>query len=365
MPLVSDAPSVIVAHDYFDIRGGGERLALTLCAALHSPLLCGFRSAQSYDADMFPQATTELGLPQTLRRPAVRTAALAARFAMAKNLLRPYRTRIFSGVSAPFSAEATIVARNIMYCHTPPRFLYDQREHFSSMTAGNPLRRLALEQFRRGYENAVGHMHVIVANSETVRGRIKTYLSRDAIVVYPPCNLAAYRWGGQQDFYLSTARHSPLKRVDMIIQAFLKMPDKNLVVASGGEEFNALRKLAADAPNITFLGWVDEPQLQKLIGEAIATIYVPIDEDFGMSPVESMAAGKPVIGVAEGGLRETIVNGETGTLLPADFTADELANAVRALDPKKCASMQQACLARAGLFSQERFVASMRQIAVG
>lgn len=360
---MENARSIIVAHDYFDIRGGGERLALTMAGALDSPMLCGFRSLQSYDAEMFPPVTIELGLPALLRKPGLRTAALAVRFAMEKRRLRSYRTRIFSGVSAAFAAEATSDARNIYYCHTPPRFLYDQREHFSSMTAGSPMRRLALDQFRRRYEAAVGHMDLIVANSETVRDRIRTYLNRDAVVVYPPCNLESYHWLGQQDFYLSTARHSPLKRVDKIIEAFLMMPDKKLVIASGGEDFAALQQLAGDAPNITFLGWVDEEALQRLIGETIATIYVPVDEDFGMSPVESMAAGKPVIGVAEGGLRETILDGETGTLLPSNFVATDIIQAVRTLTPTRAAAMRRACVARAELFSQDRFIAGIRQLA--
>ncbi len=358
-----NSPSgTIVVHDYFGIRGGGERLALTMAEGLDATLMYGFRSSQSYDAAMFPPGAIDLGLPQMMRKPGLRAAALALRFAMSKRQLRPYKTRVFSGVAAPFAAEAAPAARNIYYCHTPPRFLYDQRDHFAPMVRGNPLRQFALDQFRRGYEAAVGHMDLIVANSETVRERIRRYLNREAVVVYPPCDLASYRWQGQQGFYLSTARHSPLKRVDKIVEAFLSMPEKQLIIASGGEDFDSLRRLAGDAPNITFVGWVGEAQLQRLIGEAIATIYVPIEEDFGMSPVESMAAGKPVIGVAEGGLRETILDGDTGILLSPDFTAGDLAAAVRELTASRAAAMQKACEQRASTFSQTRFLEAMRQV---
>lgn len=355
-------PSTIVVHDYFGIRGGGERLALTMAAGLSATLMYGFRSPQSYEAAMFPPGAIDLSLPEMMRKPGLRAAALASRFALSKRRLLPYKTRVFSGVAAPFAAEAGSSARNIYYCHTPPRFLYDQREHFSPMVAGNPLRQFALGQFRRGYEAAVGRMDLIVANSETVRERIWRYLGREAVVVYPPCDLEAYRWQGQQGFYLSTARHSPLKRVDKIVEAFLSMPEKQLIVASGGEDHDALRRLAADAPNITFVGWLGEAELQRLIGEAIATIYVPIEEDFGMSPVESMAAGKPVIGVAEGGLRETILDGVTGILLSPEFTAGDLAEAVRELPASRAASMRIACEQRAGLFSQARFLDAIRQL---
>ena len=208
-------------------------------------------------------------------------------------------------------------------------------------------------------------MQVIVANSQTVRDRIRSYLGRKAEVIYPPCDLAAFRWRGQQGFYLSTARLSPLKRVDKIVEAFLQMPDKKLVVASGGEELPRLVRLAAGAPNITFLGWVSEEKLRELMGEAIATIYIPVAEDFGMSPVESMAAGKPVIGVAEGGLLETVIDGETGILLPPALSVDAVVKAVVEMTPSKAAAMRTACIFRSEQFSKERFIAGLQRVIRG
>lgn len=353
---------VAIAHDYFGIRGGGERLVLTAANDLGARLVCGYRSEDSYDAGDFPIDTITLDPPTLLRRPALRTIVLAAQFAASKHLMRDFDLRLYSGVSAPFAAEASRGGRNVFYCHTPPRFLYDQRHRFAGGIERSLLGRLALDWFQRGYEAAVGRMDTVVANSQTVRHRIRLYLGREAEVVHPPCDLNAFRWLGQGGYYLSTARLSPLKRVDRIVAAFRKMPDRQLVVASSGDQLNALKALADGAPNIIFLGWVSDVQLRKLIGEAIATIYVPVDEDFGMSPVESMAAGKPVIGVAEGGLRETIVHGETGILLPPDFTSDDLAAAVVELTPQRALTMREACVARASLFSQERFLAGLRRV---
>lgn len=354
--------SVAIAHDYFGIRGGGERLVLTIANDLNARLVSGYRSKDSYDDELFPSDTITLDPPLFLRRPALRTMALAMQFTASRRLLRPFDVRLFSGVSAPFAAETGTGARNIYYCHTPPRFLYDQRQHFSARIERSPLGRLAVNWFQRGYEASIGRMDVIVANSQTVRERIKLYLGRDAEVVYPPCDLSAFTWQGQGGYYLSTARLSPLKRVDRIVEAFRHMPDRKLVVASSGEELDTLRALAGDATNITFLGWVSEEKLRQLVGEAIATIYVPVEEDFGMSPVESMAAGKPVIGVAEGGLRETIVDGDTGILLLPDFTSENIVAAVEILTPARALTMREACEARASLFSQERFLSGLRQI---
>lgn len=355
------APSKsIIAHDYFAIRGGGERLVLTLAEALKAEVMFGYKTAESYETAAFPDRCIDLALPSLLRRPGIRAAALAYRFRLARAQMQRYSTRIFSGVAAPFAAPERGEGKNVLYCHTPPRFLYDQKGHFADRAGSDPIRRMALEQFQRGYEAAMERMDLVIANSQTVQSRIENYLGKPSLVVYPPCDLEVFRWIEQGDYYLSTARLTPLKRVDKIVTAFCHMPHLRLVVASSGEELKRLKALAKDAPNIVFLGWVDDSALRELIGRAIATIYVPVDEDFGMSPVESMAAGKPVIGVAEGGLRETILDGQTGTLLKPDFSAAELAHAVRELTPGKALSMRALCEERAGLFSRARFIEGMR-----
>jgi glycosyltransferase involved in cell wall biosynthesis len=354
--------SALIAHDYFAIRGGGERLVLTLAEAIRAEVMFGYRTAESYEDEAFPEQCTDLALPTALRRPGIRAATLAIRFRLARRQAQNYGTRIYSGVAAPFAAPARGNGTNILYCHTPPRFLYDQKDHFADRAGRDPARRLAFERFRDGYETAVERMDLIVANSRTVQERITRYLGKSSTLVYPPCDLEAFRWIEQGDYYLSTARLSPLKRVDKIVAAFKAMPERKLVVASSGEDLEKLKALAAGAPNIAFLGWISDDQLRDLIGRAIATIYVPSDEDFGMSPVESMAAGKPVIGVAEGGLRETIVDGETGTLLQPGFTSDDLAHAVCQITPDKALGMRPACEARAELFSRDRFIQGMRQV---
>lgn len=359
-PAQPGAQELVIAHDYFSIRGGGERLILTAAEALNARLVYGFRTEQSYEYEMFPPNSVSLSLPKIFRRPAIRPMALALRFGISGDVFEGFNTRLFSGVAAPFAARRTAGVKNVYYCHTPPRFVYDKRDHFSRGLLKQTLGRPLIEGYRIGFERAMERMDLIIANSETVRDRIKHFLGRDSTVVYPPCSTDDFRWIHQGDFYLSTARLTPLKRVDRIVDAFLKMPQHKLVVASGGSELARLRDMARGAENIVFLDWVSEQDLRDLVGRCIATVYVPVDEDFGMSPVESMAAGKPVIGVAEGGLRETIVAGETGTLLPPDFTASDVASAVSVLTPAVAASMREACEARARKFTKAKFVSGLR-----
>ena len=353
----------LVFHDYFGIRGGGERLVLTLAKALEADLVYGYRQPESYDAAMFPTSATDLALPKYFRRSGLRAAALALRFQFMRATAARRKVRIFSGVAAPFAApHRRDGGRNIYYCHTPPRFLYDQKSLFVKSGLNAFAQQLALAHFETGYKAMVERMDVIIANSENIQARIARYLHRDSIVVYPPCDTKSFSHLGQGNYYLSTARVSGLKRVGSIVDAFLTMPEHRLIVVSGGEDLSRLKERARGTANIEFLGWVDEATLRRLVGEAIATLYGPVDEDFGMSPVESMAAGKPVIGVAEGGLRETIVDGKTGFLLPPGFKASDIVAAVKALPPSRAGAMRRACEVQAERFSVERFVDAMKRV---
>ena len=354
-----------IFHDYFGIRGGGERLVLTLAQATHATLVYGYKTDQSFDETYFPTGARSLGVARRFRKFGLHIPILTAAFRREQRWAARFPVRLFSGVVSPFSApDRSVGGINIYYCHTPPRFLFDQRE--SILARKSPLRRLialpGLALFERGYRQAVRRMDIIATNSENTRARIKKYLGRDSVVIYPPIDTGRFSWTGQGSYYLSTARLSPLKRVDKIVEAFLDMPEKHLVVVSGGEEEERLRRLAANAPNIQFRGWVGDAELAELIGRSIATIYLAKDEDFGMSPVESMAAGKPVIGVAEGGLLESIRDGITGTLLDPDFTRRDIVSAVMAMTPEKALSMRFACEERAREFSESHFLRRMTSL---
>jgi glycosyltransferase involved in cell wall biosynthesis len=197
---------------------------------------------------------------------------------------------------------------------------------------------------------------------------LRQYLGIDHVaVIHPPIDTQNFRWLGQHAYYLSTARLEPYKRVDLIVRAFMEMPNRRLLVASGGSQYAELRELAAEHSNIHFTGWLSDKQLRAFIGRCIATIYLPVEEDFGISPVESMAAGKPVIGVAEGGLIETVVPGETGLLL-APRSLKDPATAIAAireaadwLNADHAAAMRADCEARAAEFDAKIFDRQFRE----
>lgn len=272
--------------------------------------------------------------------------------------------RIFSGSYAPLSLLKSKSGKNIYYCHTPPRFLYDLRGHY--------LKEFGIFQkiifiifciwFKPKYEESIKKMHVVISNSLNVKKRLKKYLNVDSVVIYPPVAIKKFRWISDGDYFLSTARLESLKRVDLIIKAFKDSPEKKLLITSTGRDENLLRSLAKDCPNIKFVGLVDDSELINLIGNCLATIYIPKDEDFGISPVESMAAGKPVIGVSEGGVLETVIDEETGFLLPKNFNHHHLSKIIKNFDKSKALAMRSACEKRALIFSEENFKKSIQDL---
>lgn len=353
-----------ILYDYLQVAGGAERLVLELAHGLPDRRLVVSRVYPPAAAIERLRAVQvrSLGTPATRLLGRIPEAIHAFRRRAA--FVADAESVLYSGFYAPFAVRHQDAGRRAYYCHTPPRFAYDLRDFYLERMAApaRPLARAFFDFVKREYEASLRRMDTVIANSENVRGRLASFCGVTATVVNPPIDTAGFRWIEGGDYYVSLARLAPYKRVDLVVRAFRAMPDRRLVVASGGPEEGRLRELAAGAPNIAFTGWTTDARMRDLIGRARAAIYVPRDEDFGMSPVEAMAAGKPVIGVAEGGVLETVVDGETGILVPADPTVEALADAVQRLDGARALAMRAACEARAARFATAVFLERMRSL---
>ncbi|GKT21350.1 glycosyltransferase [Acidovorax sp. SUPP3334] len=351
-------------YDFMQVAGGAERVTLTLAE--------GFPDFQTLVSRCYPDAQPLLDSStaevQELRGgwstclPRILESMWCFRFRAGR--LHDAQTVLYSGFYAPLAVYHQRSGRRLYYCHTIPRFAYDL---YDSTLAGfpfwlRPFYAVFVRWFRKQYEAAIGRMDRIFVNSENVRERLRRHTGLDAEVIYPPVATQHFRWLGDDGYYLSTARLVPNKRVDVIVQAFLKMPTRSLVVLSGGPELERLKAIAADAPNIRFTGWQTDESLRRWVGNARCVIYLPVDEDFGMSPVEAMAAGKPVIGVAEGGLLETVVPGNTGVLLAPSPTPDAVVEAVTQIEQMHGAPLSALCLQRAQQFTEEAFIARMASV---
>jgi len=351
-----------VLYDFMHVPGGAERVTLALAKVLGSEVIVS-RVEPACDALLKSKSVLVQSLSFSWTRWMGRVLEAILNFSLCAGRIANAETVIYSGFYAPLAVDFQRAGRRIYYCHTIPRFAYDLKGESRAGFAWylRPLFDVFTALLRWRYERAIQRMDEVWVNSENVRQRLKRYLGMDARVIYPPVETHRFAWLSHGDYYISLARLEPLKRIDAVVKAFIKMPHRRLVVASGGSQLAVLQQLAAGAQNITFLGWTSEAQLCEHVGHARAAIYVPVDEDFGMSPVEAMAAGKPVIGVAQGGLLETVVDGQTGCLIKGELTPEKIIVAVDALEALNPLVLRSACEARAAQFDEAVFTQKVAQ----
>ena len=222
---------------------------------------------------------------------------------------------------------------HICYCHTPMRYVYDQfHDYFADgsrkcLRLGAELMRPALMRWDKMTSRSVD---AFVANSENVRERIRKAYGRDAAVIFPTVTTAFYTPAAAfkkspDPYYLVACALVPYKRVDLAIAACRRLNAKLKIVGVGTEE-NRLKELAAGVP-VEFLGWQSDEALRELYRNCEAFLF-PEDEDFGITAVEAMACGKPVIAFKKGGALETVKDGVTGVFFEAQTPA-ALADAMR------------------------------------
>ncbi|MBU0625112.1 glycosyltransferase [Patescibacteria group bacterium] len=224
---------------------------------------------------------------------------------------------------------------HICYCHTPTRYLWsDTHSYISEIGLPGPIKSimpLILSAVRSWDRMAADRVDYFVANSDTVRRRIRKYYRHDSTVIHPPVDTFRYRISNQIDnYYVAGGRLVAYKRFDIVVKAFNKLGIP-LKIFGEGPEFNSLRKLANK--NIDFLGKLSEPEKTELYSHGLAYLH-PQEEDFGITAVEAMAAGRPVIAFGKGGALETVIEGVTGTFIH-EQTWEELANAVIRFEPER------------------------------
>jgi len=257
------------------------------------------------------------------------------------------------------TAKGVITGPNqlhISYIHTPMRYAWDMQHQYlanSGLQKGlkSFITRSLLHYLRIWDMRTVAGVDHHIANSTFIARRIKKLYKRDATVIYPPVDIDRFTAIEEKDdFYLTVARLVPYKKVDLIVQAFNKFPEKKLVVIGKGPALKSLKNIAGS--NITFLGFQSDAVVKDYMQRAKALIYAA-EEDFGIVPVEAQACGTPVIAYGKGGVLETVINGETG-LFYFDQTADAISDAIKEFTqlPKfDCTKIRQ----NAERFSKDRF----------
>jgi glycosyltransferase involved in cell wall biosynthesis len=202
---------------------------------------------------------------------------------------------------------------HISYLHSPMRYAWDNsQKYFDNYRVPRILRpfaRRSLHKIRIWDRLASDRVDHFITNSEYVRKRVKKYYQRDADVIYPPVSIDQFSCSTKKGkYYLAVGRLTPYKRFDLLVETFNELRKPLLIVGSGRDEAK-LKQMAKQ--NIQFLGEIPDSDLIEVYSEAKALLF-PQVEDFGITPLEAMSSGKPVIALSEGGALETVVPGETG-----------------------------------------------------
>ncbi|MGF6878133.1 glycosyltransferase family 4 protein [Paraburkholderia sp. MM5477-R1] len=259
---------------------------------------------------------------------------------------------------------------HISYVHSPIRYAWDLQHQYlqqSKLTNGpkSALARLILHYMRNWDIRTSNSVDGFVANSAFIARRIKKVYQRDAQVIFPPVDVEAFTLCTQkQDFYLTASRMVPYKKIDLIVEAFARMPERKLVVIGDGPDMAKIRAKAG--PNVEIMGYQPFEVLKDRMSRAKAFVFAA-EEDFGISVVEAQACGTPVIAYGKGGALETVRDlsepKPTGMFFDEQDT-DSIIAAVNRFDELRHRFLPENCRGNAEQFSaahfRERFFSQVR-----
>jgi glycosyltransferase involved in cell wall biosynthesis len=233
-------------------------------------------------------------------------------------------------MASAFSKNVTVApgARNICYCLTPPRYLWDLHDAYVRSTLGRMVAAPVVGWLRKKDLEAAARVHQFVAISKTIAARVKATYGRDASVIYPPVETARLASVSPRPagYYLVVSRLIRYKRIDLAIEACNRL-GRRLIIVGTGPLRAQLERMAG--PTIEFVGQRSDAEIAGLLAGCEAFLF-PGLEDFGIAPVEAQAAGRPVVAFGQGGATETVVDGVTGVLF-ADQTGESLIAAMERL----------------------------------
>ncbi len=253
---------------------------------------------------------------------------------------------------------------HICYCHTPPRYLYgyptarNWQKHALGRLVGGFFNHSLRQTDFVSYQSP----DYIIANSIEVKKRIQKFYRRDSSVIYPPVEVVKNKEQRTKNkmgqYYLTGGRLARAKRTDLIIEACnrLKLPLKifGRAFADYGEELKSIA-----GPTIEFVGEIDDHKLVNLYQNARALLYASEYEDFGIVPVEAQGFGVPVIGLGQGGVKETVSDGRTGILFD-EPTVEGLIKAIKRFQMSNI--RHQDCIANAKKYNKERFKKEIKRL---
>ncbi|QWD33997.1 glycosyltransferase family 4 protein [Polynucleobacter paneuropaeus] len=319
---------VAIVHYWLVNMRGGEKVLEALCELYP-------------DADIYTHVYDSSAISEMIKRHRIKTSfiqRLPNAVAWYQNYLplMPLALRflnlkqydlVISAESGP--SKGVRLSKNalfICYCHSPMRYVWDLfDEYYRSVGLFKKgMMLLCMKPLRIWDRWTAQRVDQFVANSTTVQRRIQNCYGRESIVIHPPVDLEAFQISSKaDDYYLLFGQVIQYKRPDLAIEAF-NASGRKLIVVGQGNMLKDLKKIAKS--NIQFMGRLEDSQIQKLVSQCKALIF-PGLEDFGIIPVEVMSSGRPVIAYGQGGVLDTVMDGETGIFF-ADQTVASLNAAI-------------------------------------
>lgn len=350
---------IAIFHDYFGAIGGGERVVTTLADIFHGDIV----TTDTDSLEKLQYSGKVICLGDTFKLPPIKQFSAQKKFYFC-NLSDQYDFFIFSGYWSRYAAHFN--HPNLWYCYSPVRPFYDLYEVFLQRQKNIFTRqafRLWVYSMRWYDKKSIRDIDQIIAISNVTRARIETFFHYKPEVIYPPVDASRFRYKESGDFWLSVNRLYPEKRIELQIESFRRMPDQNLLITGGFSKGDHAEKytklLQRNLPdNVAILGEIEEEELIDLYSRCRGLICTALNEDFGLTPLEAMASGKPVVAVNEGGFKETITR-ETGRLVNPDLKS--IIEAVQEVSDD-ADSFRKACQARAQMFDITIFAEKMRAV---
>ncbi len=334
---MAKAPKIALVTDWLTNMGGAEPLLLEIHklfpdAPIYTSVYNKEKMAAFHDCDVRTTYLQER-LPAFIRYKHVLWPVARAKAFRSLDLSE------YDIIISTSSAEAKAVRKtrpgqvHIAYIHTPTRYYWSHYEEFRREFNFGPLTPLIrpfipffVKKMRVKDLESIEGIDVFIANSTVTQSRIKEYYKRPSTVVHPPVDIDRFTPPAKTDRtgYVLWGRHVPYKRFDLAIEACnrLKAP---LTVIGSGPDTDRLKSLAG--PTVTFTGRVSDEELVERAHHAKGFLF-PNEEDFGISAVEAIAAGTPVIAYAKGGALDIVQDGETGVLFP-EQTVESLMAAIQ------------------------------------
>jgi glycosyltransferase involved in cell wall biosynthesis len=351
-------PRVAIAHEWLTIPGGSEKVVLGLLDLFPEAEI--FTSV--YDPGPWPTEMTDRPVHASFLNRVPRAPRIYPKLLPFMNAA--FRSFDLTGFDLVLSSNHACAKNvrtppgvpHVCYCHTPMRYAWEP--DFLRDEALGPAARVLIpplvRRLRRQDFAAAQNPDLLIANSRFVAARIEQYYRRDARVVHPPVDVAPLlaRPRAPEDYYLVLGRVVPYKRTDVAVAACERL-GRPVKVVGEGRALDAVRAVAG--PNTELLGYVDDRDVAQLLSGARALLF-PGEEDFGIVPVEAQAAGTPVIAYGQGGIRDSVVDRETG-LLYDEPSVDALCEAM--LDFDALELDEAAIRDNARRFSQDRFRTGM------